>query len=405
MKIIAPTYILTPDTLLTDQAIAFEKNIVKIAPLDELKALFHDAKFIETKPYSLLMSGLINSHLHLEFSSNKTTLKYGSFLQWLYSVMASRDELISSCDDETMRGVLDGMLKSGITTIGAVSSYGFDLTSCVEAKQNVVYFSELIGSDPQMIDTLYDLFLARYEESKRQSRDGFYPSIAIHSPYSTHPQIVKKALELAYEDRTRVSAHFMESFAEREWLDSSSGEFKEFFSSLLKRDAPTMSSSEFLALFDGIKSSFVHAIFANDAELETIKRGGSSIISCPISNRLLGGGKLDLEQIKKHDLTLAVATDGLSSNYTLDLFEELRVALFMHYEQDLASLAKDLILSVTKNAAKALDLPTGEIKEGLQADMIVLDLGSKAPLDLHLGLILQRYNIYQIFIRGEFIDV
>ena len=73
MQIISPNYILTPDKLLKKQSIAFDKEIKKIAPLDELKQKFPHAKVITLQKNSLLMPGLINAHVHIEFSANKTS--------------------------------------------------------------------------------------------------------------------------------------------------------------------------------------------------------------------------------------------------------------------------------------------------------------------------------------------
>ena len=155
MQIITPDYILTPDMLLCGMSVAFEKTIKKIAPLEELKKEFGDADIIKLKKNSLLMPGLINAHVHIEFSANKTQLSYGDFIPWLYSVIENRDELINGCDDTCMAKAVNSMLESGITTFGAISSHGMDLNVCAEAPQNVVFFNELIGSQATMADALF----------------------------------------------------------------------------------------------------------------------------------------------------------------------------------------------------------------------------------------------------------
>ncbi|MCK4875299.1 MAG: amidohydrolase family protein, partial [Sulfurimonas sp.] len=94
MQIISPNYILTPDEVISDMSIAFENTIKKIAPLQELKKEFPDAKITTLKKNSLLMPGLINAHVHIEFSANKTELSYGDFMNWLYSVIENREDLI-----------------------------------------------------------------------------------------------------------------------------------------------------------------------------------------------------------------------------------------------------------------------------------------------------------------------
>lgn len=401
MQIITPDYILTPDTLLFGMSVAFDKTIKKIAPLEELKKEFGDAEVIKLKKNSLLMPGLVNAHVHIEFSANKTKLSYGDFIPWLYSVIENREELINGCDDACMTKAINSMLESGITTFGAISSHGMDLSACASAPQNVVFFNELIGSQATMADALFGDFLARLDASKSVKREGFYPAVAIHSPYSVHPILIKKALEIVKDEKLKLTAHFMESSAEREWLDSSEGEFKDFFEKFLKQSSSISDSNEFLQHFNAHETLLTHVVKANDEELKTLSSNRHTVIHCPISNRLLGNGALDLKKLQKHNIRWICATDGLSSNYKLDLFEEMKCALFMHSNIPLLELAQNLIKSVTKDAADALGINSGEIAEGKNADMIVLDLESKPGDELAIHLILHRYNISKVYINGK----
>lgn len=401
MKILNVSYLLHNNELLSGQSVAFEKTIVKIAPLDQLLTLYPEAEVIDTPPYSLVMPGLINAHVHLEFSANKTQLKYGKFLPWLHSVIENREELISNCDSECMKNATEKMLRSGITTFGAVSSHGMDLDAAAEAKQNVVFFNEVIGSQAIMADTLFADFNARLEASERVKREGFHPAIAVHSPYSVHPALIKKALFLAKSRGYSVSAHYMESPAERAWLDQNSGDFKPFFKEFLSQEYALSTSEAFLELFNEVPTLFTHVVHANTKELKALKTAGHTVVHCPISNRLLGNGALDLDALEAQKLRWLCATDGLSSNYDLNLFEEMKIALFMHKESDLLSLAKNLLNSVTIEAAKALNLNTGEIDEGKNADLLVLSLEEEPNEQLALHLILHQYPISAIYINGK----
>ncbi len=401
MQIVSPHYILLGETLASGLSVAFQKRIIKIAPLESLIEAYPDAKVIELQERSLLMPGLINAHVHLEFSANKTALRYGDFISWLYSVIDKREELIEGCNTQCMQRACQSMLESGITTFGAISSHGLDLDTCQNAEQNVVYFNELIGSQALMADTLFADFLSRLDASKSIKREGFYAGVAIHSPYSVHPILVKKALEIVKNENLKLTAHFMESEAERDWLDKNEGEFKTFFKDLLKQERAVSDSQEFLEHFEGHQTLLTHGVNANDKELDTIAKSRHTIIHCPISNRLLGNKTLNLEKLNEKNIRWILATDGLSSNYKLDLFEEMKMSLFMHPESALLPLAKALLRSVTKDAADALGLNTGEIKEGKNADMIVLDLESQPTEELALHLILHRYNISKVYINGQ----
>lgn len=401
MKIINPGYIYQDGHIIEDHAIAFDKTIQKIAPLSELQKEFESAEIINLEPNTLIMPGLINAHVHLEFSANKETLEYGDFLQWLYSVIGNRDELMSTCKTECMQNAVDMMLSSGITTYGAISSYGMDLDVAAASPQNVVFFNELIGSQATMADPLFNDFMARLDASKTITREGFTPAVAIHSPYSVHPVLIKKAMQLVKDEKLPLSAHFLESPAEKEWLEQSEGDFKKFFKDFLKQEHAVSDAKEFLHHFTEIPTLMTHVVQAEDEELQLLAKSNHTVVHCPISNRLLGNGAIDLDKLDKNGVSWICATDGLSSNYALNLFEEMKIALFMHHGADLLGLAKRLLRSVTKDAAAALGLNTGEIKEGKAADMLVLELTCKPSEQLPLHLLLHGYNISKIFINGK----
>ncbi len=401
MNIIDADYILSPDELLVGKAIAFSDKIEAIESLETLKSSYPDAEVIQCPEHTLVMPGLINPHIHLEFSANKTTLAYGDFLPWLHSVIQNRETLINECNDACMQKAITLMLESGITTFGAISSHGMDLDAAANAPQNVIFFNEVIGSQAAMADALYNDFLQRLEASESVQREGFYPAIAIHSPYSVHPILVKRAIALSESKNLPLSAHFMESPAERSWLDESSGDFKPFFENFLKQSSAVTSSEEFLELFDGHPTLMTHVVHANDDELKTLSDNGHTVVHCPISNRLLGNGAIDLEQLESHKVSWVCGTDGLSSNYDLNLFEEMKIALFMHSETPLLPLAKQLIRSSTADAAKALGLNTGSIEVGKASDMLVLQLDHEPNEQLPLHLLLHRYPITSIYINGK----
>lgn len=400
MQILLSDAIFTEGTILRDHGIVFDKTIIEISTNDDLRSRY-GTRCVELGEGSVIVPGLINSHVHLEFSANRSTLTYGEFMPWLSSVIAARDELVNGCDDECTTRAIEMMLSNGITAFGAVSSYGFDLEPCFKAPQKVVYFNELIGSDPAMADALYANFQERLFASQELQRDGFYPSIAVHSPYSVHRVLIQKALKHAKEKELRVTAHFMESSAEREWLDSNSGPFRAFFENFLKQTQAANTAAEFLSYFKEVPTLFTHAVQASQDELSMIAQAEHTIIHCPISNRLLGNGVLDLKALEDQHIPFVCGTDGLSSNYTLNLFEEMKIALFMHPYDDLLSLSQKLWKGVTSDAAAALRLNCGKIMSGYDADILVMRVNYPINEQLPIHLINQPRHIESIYIEGK----
>jgi aminodeoxyfutalosine deaminase len=400
MTIIIPSAILTPGGIVAGQAVAFGKTIEAVDTPETLMQRFPDADVRRAETPTLLMPGLINAHVHLEFSANKSTLKYGNFISWLYSVIEHREALINTCGRECLDATIKMMLDNGITAFGAISSHGMDLEAAAAAPQKVVFFNEVIGSQAAMADVLYGDFLQRLEASKTVKRSGFYPAVAVHSPYSVHPALIKRALQVARAEGLVTTAHYLESPAEREWLDRNEGEFKPFFGDLLQQAYAVNDAAGFLALFEETPTLMTHVVQANAKELEALKDAGHTLIHCPVSNRLLGNGAIDLDALEKYGITWLTGTDGLSSNYALDLFEEMKIALFMHSEAPLLPLAQRLLNSVTVDAAKALRLNCGEIAAGNAADMLWLQLDRTPDEETPLHLLLQRYPMLEIYIDG-----
>jgi len=404
MKILYADWLLTCDesfTIIKNGAIVFDEKIIDIDSIENIR----DKYTIETIEYmgvnSILMPGLVNTHVHLEFSANKTSLKYGNFVQWLFSVIAKREDLIEKATEKLIDKELTKMIQNGTTTVGAISSYGFDMNSCIKSPLNVVYFTEVLGSKADMIDTLFLDFQEKLKSAIRATSKNFIPAVAIHSPYSTHPFLIREVLKIAKQNKMVVSTHFQESQAENDWLNYSTGEFEYFFKDMLDQHESFTKPSAFLHQFKGIENlSFTHCVQANKKELAQIKELGASIIHCPSSNRLLNNSILNLSYIE--DIPLAMGTDGLSSNHTLNMFEEIRNSFYMHSNLEANDLAKKLLTAVTSGGANALGLKKGILAKDYDADIITFKLPDfvENEEDLAVAIILHTTQVEKTFIKG-----
>ena len=407
MKIINANWVVTCDennSIIKNGAVVFDDKIIEIDTLLNIEKKYPNIEILNLEENSVLMPGLVNSHVHLEFSSNTTTLKYGNFMSWLNSVIKSRDDLINKADKKLISTKLDRMKKTGTTTIGAISSYSFDLESCVQTPINTVFFCEVIGSKGDMVDTLFADFKDRLRNAKKFKSKNFIPAIAIHSPYSVHPFLVRETLKLAREEDLSVSSHFLESPEEFAWLHKDEGSFLDFFKNFLNQEKAVSKPMEFLNLFSNIKNlSFTHCVEASQADLEKIKSLGASINHCVTSNRVLNNSKLDL--LKLENIPFTIGTDGLSSNNSLSMFDELRNALMIHSEKNIVDFSKILLKAATLNGARALGLNKGTLQKEFDADMITFTLPDEVEdvEDLCMQIILHTKFVDKTIIGGEFV--
>jgi cytosine/adenosine deaminase-related metal-dependent hydrolase len=399
MRILVADYIYTSSGYLENSAILFNERILEILNIKTMIEKYPDVLVDFCEPNSVIYPGFINTHVHLEFSANQTQLKYGNFTNWLKSVIQNRVELMSDCSDEIMRQSCDNMLKSGITTFGAISSNGIDIKTCHEVPQRVVFFNEVIGSNEDFNENIYNDFIHRFSISNSYKSDTFIPAVALHSPYSVNNELAKKVVDFAKESNLLIASHLLESKSEREWLEDKNGELGNFLKESFDATKPANTINEYISLFDEIKTHFVHAVYATKDELEMLYTKGHSIAHCPRSNRLLGCDRLEIENIK---CPISIATDGLSSNWSLNIFDELRAALMLHNKGDLELLSDYLIKSITSNAAEILNLNCGILSVSKDADFTIIKMPNKPKSNDEIGhfTILHTNNVARVYIKG-----
>lgn len=369
-------------SILHNGAIAFEENKDKILAVGDYEALCSQFPNAKTHffPQGILLPSLINTHIHFEFGSHLAQFCYGDFGAWLDSLMTSRDEVLNSGNSsETiiLQGIND-QINAGVGSVGAISSYGNDMTALASSPLRVVYFNEAIGSNPSAIDFLYAHILERLERAKSLHSPTFIPAIALHSPYSLHPIMAQKLIDIAAKDKLPLSAHFLESAHEREWLTQNSGYFKTFFQRFFKIENPQSfySPQSFLDMLSPLRDtplSLTHCLYIKEEEAKMIESLQASIITCPRSNRLLNNAFFTRSLLRNKKIPLALGTDGKSSNNNVNLLDELRTSLYAYPQEDILALAKSLILSATLYGAKTLGLNNGTLSEGKNVDFAIFE--------------------------------
>lgn len=382
-------------TILKDKVVAFDEDIKEIGKEEDLVKKYPAAKLLKT---DLLMPAFINTHTHLEFCASLNTLDFGDFLAWLASIMSKRDDLSQKAKDGLIAANIKAMQKSGVSTIGEISSFGSDLKACANSTARIVFFNELLGRN--WSEENEAAFKDRLNESLKYKSKLFTPALSVHSPYSTHPKFANFILELAKKNQLLISTHFLESDYEDEYLRQDKGQMKENFSKFSQ--AKTFyTPASFIELFKGCHTLFTHCVYAEN-EFKLLKQKNFSLTHCPRSNALLSKKTFPLKDALRSGLRLHLATDGLSSNYSLSMLDELRTALFIHAGEDLASLAKTLLLMATKYAGEALAMDIGEIKLGFKADLACFCFKPELPSSqLALHFVLNTKEASKLFVNGE----
>ncbi len=383
--------------IIKDGFVVFDKDISYVGDSSTIKKQYPNTKFEHQGNNSVLMPGLINAHTHLEFGANSTTLVYGDFTAWLHSVLSNRDKLLSKVDDKLIKNQLNDMLKSGTTSVGAISSYSLDIDSLDNSCLNTVCFVEVLGSTKEKVNENFQNFQDRLKAILEKS--NIIPAVAIHSAYATHPKLVKKVIKVAKKKALIVQTHFMESCAEKNWLKNSDGSFKKIFEEVFKQTKAISKAKKFLNMFKTINNmSYTHCCFASKKHLHILQKQNANIIHCAKSNRLLGSETFNTNSFEN----IAIGTDGLSSNDSLDMFDELKTVLFLHRKEPINMFSNKLLYMATHGGARSLNLNSGELSKNFQADILSLTLKDEPTKEnLCLSIILNKKSINQVYIKGK----
>ena len=130
----------------------------------------------------------------------------------------------------------------------------------------------------------------------------------------------------------------------------------------------------------GPKTLFAHAVHLNDDEIQLVKKTGTALAHCPTSNLKLGSGQMDLQKYLDAGLKVTLGTDGVSSNNSLSMISEMKLAALSaknKADSVLAGKVDDIFRIATQNGFEVFGIKAGEIKEGNLADFILVDMNNQ----------------------------
>jgi len=122
-----------------------------------------------------------------------------------------------------------------------------------------------------------------------------------------------------------------------------------------------------------------HCVHLNEEDMDILLEKDVYPVNNPGSNLKLASGFAPVDKMLKKGITVALGTDGSSSNNNLNMFEEIYLAAVLNKAVNLDAVsvpAYTAIEMATINGARALgwENETGSIEVGKRADMILIDL-------------------------------
>lgn len=127
--------------------------------------------------------------------------------------------------------------------------------------------------------------------------------------------------------------------------------------------------------------SCAHTIWIDDDDIELMAARGAIAVHNPESNLKIGAGIAPVSRMLKAGMTVALGTDGASTNDNLDMHEVMRFAIMLQrpFEKVRANWPSvaDAFTMATISGAKALRVDSlGTLEPGAPADFVLHDLNA-----------------------------
>ena len=303
----------------------------------------------------MLIPGMINCHCHLELSHLKNELpKKTGLVDFIKNIVSKRNHFSSTIIQEKIIEAEKEMIQNGIVAVGDISN-GLD-TLATKNKQHIFYqtFVECFGLDKNYAKTITEKAKSIKNEFEKHSN----ASVVLHAPYSVSEKLIE---EIVNESAQKiVTIHNQETASENELFEIGTGAMKEFFTAAFpitpEWNATNKTSLQnYFSHFKSFKNSIlVHNTFTSKEDIDFAKSIDTNTFwcLCPNANLYIENTLPNAALLYNENCQVVFGTDSLASNYTLNIFEEMKI-IQQHFPQ---IPFEKLLQSMTSVGAKALGI-------------------------------------------------
>lgn len=338
----------------------------------------------------LITPGLVNAHHHLYQWGTRGYAQQADLFGWLTHLYPLWTGLTSDIVSATAAAGLGMLALSGCTTaadhhyvfptdvFGALVESGKRIGIRLHAIRGSMDLGESNGGLPpdSIVEDLQEA-LALTESAITTYHDPapdalLQVAVGPCSPFSASKELMSAGAELARKHNVRLHTHLAETADEERQCLEKFGQ------------TPVQYAEELGWL--GSDVWLAHGVHVHDAEIDLLARTGTGVAHCPSSNARLGSGIAPVRSMLDAGVPVGLGVDGVASNESGGLAEELRQALLVARLRGGAEAltARQALWVGTMGGAKCLgrDADLGSVEPGKLADLAIWRLDTLA----HTGI-------------------
>lgn len=350
--------------------------ITELGSADALRRDHPDAQ-VTDHGQALILPGFVDAHAH--YPQTGIIASWGKrLIDWLNSYTFPEEMRFGdpAYAKEMAELYLDLLLANGTTSVASyctIHPESVDALFTAAAARNMRVFAGKTCMDRNAPDGLHDTAQSAYDDSKallaRWHGNGraSYVITPRFSPTSTHEQLSSLGALWAEHPDCLMQTHLSEQTDEIAWVRSLFPEARDY-----------LDTYEAHGLL-GENGLYGHAIHLEPREIDRLSEIGAALIHCPTSNTFIGSGLFDMGLAKRLRVGLATDTGGGSS---FSMLRSMAAAYEIAQLRGQVLHPAQLIWLATQGSARALrvDDRIGNIAEGMEADLTVLDLASTTAI-------------------------
>ncbi|HUM51582.1 MAG TPA: amidohydrolase family protein [Chitinophagales bacterium] len=374
---------ISADKIYTINSSPIENGVViidengKIVSIDSIYN--HDKNEIEIFD-GIIVPGFINAHCHLELSHLNGVAQTGTgLIDFISQVIKNRNhspEIIQAAIEREEKNMID----LGIVAVGDISNTTDTFTQ--KRKENlhyytfVEYFDLFQEENTVKVIEQYDAVFNQLKETTKNKK-----SKVPHAPYSVSRRLFSHLCRAELVEAQTISIHNQETPAENELFQTRKGDFIGFYERIefdTKHIPYTNNTAIHYALEYLDKQNrnlFVHNTLTTKEDIlaafDVLNADATFWATCPNANLYIENRLPNYNFFLETNAQVCIGTDSLTSNWQLNILEEMKTILKFCSYLDFETVLK----WATLNGAKALgfDADLGSIAIGKTPGLVLIE--------------------------------